>query len=232
MALLLLVMAGGALAWFVFSMTPTPEGTTLSGPVVVVREQTQPAPPIGQGPAPAPNGPDDAVPGRPPFAVDKKLLSPERVVYLTDMEEFDVKIGPWPLGKGDIGDSVRTPVVVNGKAYPKGLGMHPPSAPAFARARYALGRKAQVFKTGIAFNDHNVPGLGPVTFLVFGDGKLLWHSKQLQARQQVEEASVDVGEVNVLELRVQPVGGTWGSHAVWVEPRLFKKRADSSKETP
>ena len=43
---------------------------------------------------------------------------------------------------------------------------------------------------------------------------------------------VDVSKVEVLELRVRGEGGTWGSHAVWVEPRLFTDRAAAEREAP
>jgi hypothetical protein len=180
---------------------------------------------------PAPGDPDN--PGQPPFPVDPKLPGPDPLVYLTDMQEFDVKPGPWPLGKnGTVGSPDRKPIVVNGRKSPKGLGLHPPSGPDHAHVRYALGKMAQVFKAAVAFNDSQEGGPGPIQFLVLGDGKELWHSQVLRRRDQAEECVVDVSGVDVLELRVRGEGSTFGSHAVWVEPRLFKSRADADWEAP
>jgi hypothetical protein len=170
---------------------------------------------------------------RPPFRIDPQLEGPGPKVYLSAMKEFDVQPGPWPLGKnGQMGDPEGHAITVKGKASPNGLGLHPPSKPDHAHVRYALGRKAAVFRATAAFNDTAEEGLGPVRFLVLGDGKELWRSPILAGKAQTAECVIDVSKVEVLELRVRGEGGTWGSHAVWVEPRLFTDRAAAEREAP
>jgi hypothetical protein len=168
---------------------------------------------------------------RPPFRVDPQLLRGERTVYLSAMQEFDVQPGPWPFGKnGDLGDPEKHTITVKDKPSPHGLGLHPPPGPGNAHVRYALGRAAAVFKATAAFNDSAEEGLGPVRFLVIGDGRERWRSQVLSRKDQTQECVLDVSDVAVLELRVRGEDGTWGSHAVWVEPRLFTDRAAAQAE--
>ena len=141
--------------------------------------------------------------------------------YLSDMDEFDVKAGPWTLGKnGDIGNGQQ--IVVNGNRSSKGLGMHPPDN-GYSRVKYRLGKKAAVFKAGAALNDTANIVFHLATFEVWGDGKRLWKSDPVsKAKQPVQETSVDVSGVDVLELRVVAHGSHLGLHAVWIEPRVLK----------
>jgi predicted Zn finger-like uncharacterized protein len=189
----------------------------------------QPAQPVAPGQPAPPAGPGQVWDPKPPFAVDPKLLGAGPVVYLTDLQEFDVKNGPWQFGKhGSLGDPNNGVISVHGKESPHGLGMHPPNGPDFGRVRYALGGKAEVFKASVAYNDYraDLPA-GPTHFSVLGDGKELWKSGAIQNRNAVEDAVVDVSGAKVLELRVQADGSNWNCHAVWLEPRLYKSKADA-----
>src|SRR5262249_42454735 len=133
----------------------------------------------------------------PPFAVDPKLLGSATWVYLSDMQEFDSRKGPWDFGKnGLLGDPERHPIVVNKKPYTKGLGMHPDSNHV-VRVRYVLGKRAAIFRTAFALNDYHTPCTGWVTFEVQGDGKPLWSSPPIQARGDIQNCRVDVGGVSV-----------------------------------
>jgi S1-C subfamily serine protease len=143
--------------------------------------------------------------------------------YLVDLPESGVKQGPWPLGKGITGDPNKTPISFGGKAFPKGLGLHPGSPPAPSSVQYSLGGLATVFQARVAFDDTN-RGLktGDTVFQVFGDGKLLWQSKPITTRGEFDECVVDVKGVQSLELRVAVVTGTgYGAHAVWLDPVLL-----------
>jgi hypothetical protein len=205
------------------------------GPWVAVPALVLPKP-FDFGPLPhvelPPLAPPPDRPPPPPFAVDPQLEKAATKVYLADMQEFAWKKGPWDLGKhGALGDPEGHKFTVNGHPVPHGLSTHPPSAPDFTSVRYALGKKAQVFKTGVALADSRSGGPdAAVRFLVRGDGKDLWVSKPLAARQIVEECAVDVSAVEVLELQVRGDNGTWGAHAVWLEPRLFTNKADADRE--
>jgi hypothetical protein len=119
-----------------------------------------PNPPVARGNAPGPAAPAPSSPApegawdaHPPFAADPKLVESGGTVYLSELHEFDVQRGPWPLGKGNMGDPEMHAVVVGGRRSPHGLGLHPPDVPAVARVRYALGKRARVFKTAVALND-------------------------------------------------------------------------------
>jgi len=169
--------------------------------------------------------PDDAdVVGAAPFAVDPKLHNADAndKVFVTDMTGFDVRSGP--IGKnGRLPDPANAPIKVDGVRSPHGLSMHPPRQPDYSRVRYALGGQAKRFQATVAFNDDRFGETwGRVIFVVLGDGKVLWSSAEIAERGQSEECSIDVSNVNVLELRV--VGGALhpDTHAVWVEPCVVK----------
>lgn len=144
-------------------------------------------------------------------------------VFLADLPQFGVQSGLWPFRKdGRNGDG--RPIQVNGKRSPKGLSMHPPTAPAFATVRYRLGKQAALFRAVVAINDTSKWCWSPATFTVLGDGKPLWQSAWIAHNHaHTQEGNVDVSAVDVLELRVQVVNGNQGVHAVWVEPRLLQK---------
>jgi hypothetical protein len=160
--------------------------------------------------------------GKPPFQVDPKLAGEWTEVYLSDMTEFDVQMGPWKFGKnGVIGDPKDTVIAVGVKKFPKGLGMHP-TANRAVRVRYALGKQAAKFVASVALNEYPTPARGLVTFEVLGDNKVLWKSKPIQARGDVQDCMVDVSTVSILELRVTVTGNEWNAHAVWLDPRVLK----------
>jgi S1-C subfamily serine protease len=163
------------------------------------------------------------------FAVDPKLAGNWSKVYLTEMQEYDYQKGPWDFGKGHLGDPNRSPIKVKGNQSPRGIGMHPN-----ASIKYKLGKKAKVFKTGFAFQDNQNQAAGATLFIVKGDGKQLWKSQPLRSRGPVEEMSVDVAGVDVLELRTELVkeGEGFGSHAVWIEPYLLRDGKAGPAEPP
>jgi hypothetical protein len=152
-------------------------------------------------------------------------------VYLADLQEFGVRSGPWQFGKdGTLGSG--QPIQVAGVRSRKSLSMHPPWAPAYAAARYRLGRKAALFRATVAINDTTNWCWSPAYFTVLADGKPLWQSKPISfnmARSQ--ECSLDISGVDVMELRVHCANGSDGVHAVWFEPRVLQS-ADTPDERP
>jgi hypothetical protein len=56
--------------------------------------------------------------------------------------------------------------------------------------------------------------------------------KRLRRLLHHADCVVDVSNVEGLELRIQPEGFNFGSHTVWVEPRLFDHREDADREPP
>ncbi len=62
----------------------------------------------------------------------------------------------------------------------------------------------------------------PVTFAVFGDGKLLWASGPIQKRGESEECVCDVTGVIRLELRVRCAGQQTWAWGAWIDPYLVE----------
>lgn len=156
-----------------------------------------------------------------PFDVDPLLEKPDRPVYLADMQEFGVQMGPWRLGKGEIGDSTRTPIKVRERLAPKGLGAHP-SDRQTTRVCYALGGRAEALAGSAGLNDGTYTAWDAVVFTVVGDGRELWRSKKLTRESGSEEFNIDVSGVKVLELRATAQGSHLGMHAVWIDPVIEK----------
>jgi hypothetical protein len=216
---LYIVMAGG------FGLRPGHENVNRLFDSFEILEQPGEAPAPAGTPAVAPaGGPLKPVESsRPPFEVDPKLAGEWTEVYLSDMTEFDVQMGPWKFGKnGVLGDSKDTAIAVGTKKFAKGLGMHPTLNRA-VRVRYAMGKKATKFVASVALNEYPTPCPGQVTFEVLGDNKVLWTSKPIQQRGDVQECKVDVSGVSILELRVTVTGTEWNAHAVWLDPKVLKK---------
>jgi hypothetical protein len=164
----------------------------------------------------------------------------QNVQYLSDMQEFDVKVYRQFAKKGTLGFAEGDPryangrIRVNGKESPNGLAMHALSN-TYATVKYTLGNKAHTFMASVTLNDSaGAPGrpIGPIgvgkiptplTFQVLGDGKVLWSSKPLDVARNVQDCQVDVSRVNVLELRVDCPGSYVNAQAVWFEPRVLLK---------
>lgn len=142
------------------------------------------------------------------------------VVYLIDLVEFEVKSGPWKLGKGITG--VPTPITVDKQASPKGLGTHPPNN-GFFSVKYKLDKGFHYFESSAAIADSSAGSRTPLTFQVLGDGKVLWSSPSIQHPHVKQDCKVNVVGVKVLELKVVCEGSNFGAHAVWIEPQLGKE---------
>jgi hypothetical protein len=156
-------------------------------------------------------------------SVSLTALTAEKVQYLSDMIAFDVKMGPWSLGRGNLGNPGASPIIVNGKKADKGLGMHAESRD-YVRAKYKLAKTATAFKASVAINDPSPASGGgsPLFFQVYGDGKLLWSSTGINVPKQTQSCSVSVKNVDILELRITCPRDGEHAHAVWVDPYIIK----------
>jgi hypothetical protein len=149
-------------------------------------------------------------------------------VFLSDLPESDYKPGPahWTFGKnGKLGkrSNPNADIVVNGATYPKGLSMHPPEND-FTRVSYRLEQRYKTFAGAVAISEDEFFAPGPVRFELLGDGKSLWQSPTIRQKRVVENFSIDVGNVKLLELRVHAeTSNITGSHAVWLDPFVTKK---------
>jgi hypothetical protein len=196
-------------------------GSALASVVVPRGGNDVPTTPGSAAGAPGQEGPAAAGPAW----VPTKLFPTGPCRYLSDLPEFDVKIGKVAFGKnGAVGDGKR--IVVCGVPSPKGLGMAPPWAPAYSAVKYRLGKEAAVFRAVVAVNDTTNWCWSPATFTVLGNGIELWKSSMpisCMDANRSQACRVEVTGVDVLELRVQCVNGSNGVEAVWVEPRVLAK---------
>jgi NPCBM/NEW2 domain len=157
----------------------------------------------------------------------------ENIRYLSDMAEFDVRVTEKRFGKkGDLGGfwaGGSSRIRVNKKESPNGLSMCPDSN-TYSGAKYRLDKSAATFSARVALNDSaGAPGWPPgdgripsaVTFQVLGDDKELWKSQSVDTARIVQNCSVDVVGVDILELRVDCPGSAVNAHAVWLEPRIL-----------
>ena len=185
----------------------------------------RPKPAAVQNPATNGGGQAAAAPAQPdrPPPVARKLFQQQPREFLSDLEEFDVKSGPWPVSKnGDLGDPEHKAIQVDGVRSPKGLSMHPPDL-GYSSIKYRPGKQASLFKAKVALNDSTTLVFDNAVFEVWGDGKRLWRSDPIHEPKRPQEASVDVTNVDILELRVNATSSHFGLHAVWFEPRLLQK---------
>jgi hypothetical protein len=148
-------------------------------------------------------------------------------VFLTDMKEFSVK-GAWgnptAYGKnGLVGDAQHSLIRVNGKTYPRGLGTPAPYTQ-YLRMCYALGKLGKSLHGGVALDDGKSPpwSIKKTTFVILGDGKVLWRSQGFSDQGIIEAFAVDVRGVAILELRVYTdYDGANASRAVWLDPYVI-----------
>jgi len=125
------------------------------------------------------------------------------------------------FGKGTVTAKEPGRIIVNGIHHPLGLGMHlqGTAGGSYSRAKFLLrGLKARMFTSSVAVNDTSDRPESPLTFAVWGDDKPLWESKPVQKPHIIQECSVNVSAIEVLELRVNCPGGYGGAHAVWLDP--------------
>jgi hypothetical protein len=147
-----------------------------------------------------------------------------RLVYLSDLEAVEYRHVPylevgWPLGRDR--NVLGGPLVVGGKRYLKGLGMH-----SAGRASYRLDGKYQRFEATVAIDDA-ANGRGSVTFGVYvlRDGKLseAYKSGIVRGGNAPQRASVDVAGAQGITLVVDYAErGDEMDRADWLDARLVR----------
>ncbi len=102
--------------------------------------------------------------------------------------------------------------------------MHPPFTRFGGNTKlsYRLDKQYAEFKAEVSLNDGPEESETPLTFAVYGDGKLLWNSPKVTSQADAAKCQVSLKDVAVLTLEVQCPGHPHGAHAVWIEPVLFK----------
>lgn len=151
-----------------------------------------------------------------------KVLAEMPFRYLSDMDEKDVGTGAWSFGKlGDNGSGGGARISVDNIAYSLGLGMHPDSGKPFV-VKYKLNAQYKSFQGGCALNDTATGFSGELRFSIVGDGRVLWKSPPLKSRADTEFFTLNVKDVQTLELRTECSGNAVAGHAVWLDPFVAK----------
>lgn len=144
------------------------------------------------------------------------------VVFLSELQERDVVVGYGGFAKnGDLGYEGQS-IVVGGAPSKKGLSMHPPSNGA-SRVTFEIPKGAVLFEGTAAINDSGRTQRTPVTFKVFGDGRLLWSSKPLRGAGSTEQCRIPTKGARTIMLVVECPGSYGHAHAVWCDPRFLVK---------
>ena len=139
-------------------------------------------------------------------------------IYLSDVCEVASDNGWGPVerdlsnGEEESGDG--GPIIINGHAFSKGLGMHAP-----AEITYDLAGACSTFQAEVGI-DEEMKGAGSVIFQVWGDGDLLDESASLGGWQGPASMEVDISGVQSLRLVVDDDGGNGSDHADWGDARV------------
>lgn len=147
-----------------------------------------------------------------------------RFVYLSDLAPADYRHVAylsieWPYRRDR--NVLREPLVVDGKRYLKGVGMH-----SAARLTYRLEGKYRQFDAAVALDD-SAGRRGSVTFGVYllrdGQWKESYTSGIVRGADEPEPVSVDVSGADGLTLTVDFADrGDELDHADWLDARLVK----------
>jgi hypothetical protein len=148
-----------------------------------------------------------------------------RFVYLSDLEPAGYRHVPyltieWPYQRDrNVGGG---PLMVGGRRYAKGLGMHSAS-----RLTYRLESQYQRFEAAVAVDD-SAGKKGSVTFGVYvlrrGAWKEAFTSGVLRGGEAPRPVSVDVAEADALTLTVDFADrGDELDHADWLDARVVKR---------
>jgi hypothetical protein len=72
----------------------------------------------------------------------------------------------------------------------------------------------------VCLNDGPPRSHSPLTFAVYGDGKLIWKSKPVSTQDDLQSVNVSVRNVDLLKIQVTSTGDSRAGHAVWLDPRV------------
>ena len=130
------------------------------------------------------------------------------------LDELDLTHVSTGWGKVERGRSVAgLPIVLGGKAFGHGIGVHSPSM-----MTLALDGKAQTFRALVGVNDQGGNEVGEVEFRAIADGKPLWNSGTIRKGDGGKPVELRLAGVRRLVLEVDPLGSNHSDHAVWADP--------------
>jgi serine/threonine-protein kinase len=126
-------------------------------------------------------------------------------------------------GNGNLaGNPKEARIIVKGVLARKGLSTLAPSGGA-ATVSYKLGKQYKKLTGGVALHDRGWFSGSKVTFVVLGDGKVLWRSKEIATHDDYPQSmEVDVTGIDQMELQVTVTSSNNGVWPVWIDPRVTK----------
>lgn len=162
-------------------------------------------------------------------------------VYLDDLKEMDFRVACGSLGKRGVTGYLKQEleygqrVVFRERVCDHALSVHPPSRGA-SYVVYNLNREYRSFRVTAAVLGLDQANAGrleanplfmgkaytPLTFKIFGDGKLLWQSRQIQRSGDFQDCSLRVEGISLLELQVDCPGTNAFAWAAWIDPKLSR----------
>jgi eukaryotic-like serine/threonine-protein kinase len=157
-----------------------------------------------------------------------------KVVFLTDLKPSDskdwIKQPPKPPEQREFDPEGRGPpplftgVRIHGESSPHGIFMHPPRNPNGGDSwiAYALKKQFDVFQADVSLNDGPMRSETALSFRVYGDGRLLWKSREVWSQNDAQTCNVSIKNVDVLTIEIGCAGDPHGAHAAWIEPRISK----------
>lgn len=123
---------------------------------------------------------------------------------------------------------------VDGRTFPYGVGVHPPS-----RIAVETHGTATRFHAVVGVDDEIGPESGTVEFLVYGDGRVLWKSGLIRGRNPGMPVDVDLRGVRRVELIVTSAGRYSESHQdhadwadAWFEYERKRPSTNSASRVP
>lgn len=134
----------------------------------------------------------------------------------------------WPFHKPPKGDFAKGPppelygsITVKGQSSPNGIFMHPaPPNDYPASITYNIQAQFHTFSAKVSLNDSSPFVPSPISFSVYGDGKLLWRSQPVICQNDSQPCTVSIVGVTELKLETMAAGDVRKAHAVWVEPHV------------
>jgi serine/threonine protein kinase len=155
--------------------------------------------------------------------------------FLSDMQEINLvnwpfkgplpghEDGPPPKGGGRVRyKNMPSPhgIFMHANVGPPGSGL-PMEGGNVVSVSYRLGKAYRQFHVVVTLND-GPPGCEPMVFVVYGNGKERWRSKEVTGQAQTQSCDLAINDVDLLKLEVQYSGDPRGAHAAWVEPYVEK----------
>ncbi|ALV44655.1 hypothetical protein MB46_03125 [Arthrobacter alpinus] len=141
---------------------------------------------------------------------------PVKDTYASDMQWIGTPANGWgpaekDLTNGEQGEKDGPAIMLDGKAYAKGLGVH-----AASNIKYFVGAQCTAFTAVIGIDDFQATR-GFVIFKVLGDGVELFNSGVLTGSSPAMPINVDLKGAKYVELVVDPNGNNGNDWADWAD---------------